>query len=63
MDAIPIVDFSAFPHGSDEEKRRAALAIDDAFQHTGFVYLKNHGVSADKVDECFEWVSHRSGIS
>jgi isopenicillin N synthase-like dioxygenase len=63
MDVIPVVDFSAFPHGSDEEKRQAALAIDDAFQNAGFVYLINHGVSSDKVEECFEWVSHRSSIS
>jgi hypothetical protein len=63
MDVIPVVDFSAFPHGSDEEKRQAALAIDDAFQNAGFVYLMNHGVSSDKVEECFEWVSHRSSIS
>jgi isopenicillin N synthase-like dioxygenase len=62
MDVIPVVDFSAFPHGSDEEKRRAALAIDNAFQNAGFVYLMNHGVSSDKVEECFEWVSHRSSI-
>jgi isopenicillin N synthase-like dioxygenase len=57
MDNIPVVDFSAFPNGSEEEKHRTARAIDDAFQNMGFVYLTNHGVSAEKVEECFQWVS------
>lgn len=53
---IPIVDFGKFLYGSDEERKRIAGDIDDAFRNVGFVYLENHGVPKDKVDECFEWV-------
>ena len=53
---IPIVDFSKFLDGSQNEKEQVARDIDDAFRTAGFVYLKGHGVPQDKVDECFEWV-------
>jgi len=56
MASIPLVDFGQYLHGSEEEKIAAATAIDSAFRNVGFVYLTNHGVPQDAVDECFEWV-------
>jgi hypothetical protein len=53
---IPIVDFGAFLKGSKAEKEDVARQLDDAFRNVGFVYLKNHGVAKELVDECFEWV-------
>ncbi|KAF1977268.1 thymine dioxygenase [Bimuria novae-zelandiae CBS 107.79] len=52
---IPIVDFGAFLNGGKEEQERVAQQIDEAFRNVGFVYLKNHGVPKEKVEECFEW--------
>ena len=56
---IPVVDFAAWCDGDgseEEERKRVAREIDDAFRDVGFVYLKNHGVSGEMVRGCFEWV-------
>lgn len=55
MTKLPIVDFGAFLRGTEEDKRKIAKEIDDAFCTMGFVYLKNHGVDRDTVEECFSW--------
>ena len=54
--AVPVVDFGQFLNGSVEQKKSTAAAIDSAFQNVGFVYLQNHGVPQERVDECFKWV-------
>jgi isopenicillin N synthase-like dioxygenase len=53
---VPIVDFGRFLNGSLQEREEAAAAVDAAFQNVGFVYLHNHGVPQERVDECFDWV-------
>ena len=53
---VPIVDFGEFLNGSEEKKSRVAERIDTAFREVGFVFLKNHGVDKEMVEECFEWV-------
>jgi hypothetical protein len=58
MADIPVVDFAKATNGTREEKERVAKSIDDAFRNVGFVYLKNHGVPLEMVDECFGWVSN-----
>ncbi|KAF3047751.1 hypothetical protein E8E12_011600 [Didymella heteroderae] len=56
MADIPIVDFSAYSSpGSQRDKISVAKDIDHAFQVKGFVYLKNHGISQQRVEECFHW--------
>ena len=55
MADIPIIDFSKFIHGSREDKQHVARELDNEFQTVGFVYLKNHGVPSDMVNECFTW--------
>jgi isopenicillin N synthase-like dioxygenase len=59
MADIPIVDFAGFLNGDKEDQQRVAREIDNAFRSVGFVYLKNHGVKKEMVDECFQWVSNR----
>jgi isopenicillin N synthase-like dioxygenase len=54
--SIPVVDFGAFLNGSEEDKKLVARQLDDAFRDVGFVYLRNHGVRKEVVEECFEWV-------
>ena len=53
---IPIIDFDLFLNGTDEQKGTTSAQINDAFHNVGFVYLTNHGVPREKVDECFQWV-------
>jgi isopenicillin N synthase-like dioxygenase len=58
MADTPIVDFAKATSGTPNEKTHIASQIDKAFRTVGFVYLKNHGVPREKVEECFDWVSH-----
>ncbi|KAJ3185517.1 hypothetical protein HDU87_000140 [Geranomyces variabilis] len=52
---IPLVDFAPYRTGTDADRKSVAVAIDDAFCSAGFVYLANHGISPDRVAQCFEW--------
>jgi len=54
--SIPLVDYGKSLHGSEAEQKEVAAQIDDAFRNVGFVYLINHGIPQERVDECFEWV-------
>ena len=56
VSGIPIVDFGAmsvkkesFPSPADEMVQVIANQIHEAFSTVGFVYLKNHGISQEKV--------------
>ncbi|KAI5857294.1 thymine dioxygenase [Durotheca rogersii] len=53
--AIPVVDFSAWSHGSASDKKRIAQELTDACRRVGFVYIVNHGVSNDVLEEAFGW--------
>ena len=51
---VPVIDFGLFLDGT--KKQAVADAIVKSFKDIGFVYLVNHGMPADKVDNMFEWV-------
>jgi isopenicillin N synthase-like dioxygenase len=53
---IPLIDFDPFLNGSAGDRTQVAASIDSAFKSHGFIYLSNHGIGQNKVDECFEWV-------
>jgi isopenicillin N synthase-like dioxygenase len=67
--AVPVVDFASFLNGDEIEKAKVAGELDKAFRNVGFVYLRNHGVKMERVEECFKWVGdfvlqfHRTSIS
>ncbi|KAM6492285.1 flavonol synthase/flavanone 3-hydroxylase [Amanita muscaria] len=50
---IPVVDFSSFYSSSPSERLQTGTAIYEALRDTGFVYLTNHGVSKQLIDEAF----------
>lgn len=51
---IPIVDFSKWIHGKNQADRLVvARQITDACRNVGFVYLTNHGLSQDRLNEAF----------
>lgn len=53
--ALPVIDFSRWYQGSPEEKRKVAGDLADACRSVGFVYVINHGVAPDLLDEAFGW--------
>ncbi|CUS09014.1 unnamed protein product [Tuber aestivum] len=48
-----LIDFSLFLHGKKEEKETVAKGMVDAFKNAGFVYIKNHGIPQEKIDQVF----------
>ncbi|OTA25378.1 hypothetical protein BTJ68_12549 [Hortaea werneckii EXF-2000] len=50
---IPLIDFSAFTSSDEATKRSTAQAVVNGFQKTGFIYLKNHGISKPDVTTTF----------
>ncbi|KAK7417265.1 hypothetical protein QQX98_004699 [Neonectria punicea] len=53
---MPVIDFAVLNSPSHGREREAALAeLDKGFQTRGFVYLKNHSVPQEMVDEAFAW--------
>jgi hypothetical protein len=53
---IAVVSFDKFINGDDADKRAVAQQIYNAFSTVGWVYLKNHGISQERVDETFTLV-------
>lgn len=56
-EVVPVIDFSLFRKEKSLEKAKKLFA---AFRDSGFVYLQNHGVPQDIVDEAFAWVRQSS---
>ncbi|KAF9058011.1 hypothetical protein BJ165DRAFT_1398176 [Panaeolus papilionaceus] len=53
--SIPIIDFSSFRTAkSQADKQKTAKEIVSAFKESGFIYLSNHGISSDEVQETFQ---------
>lgn len=53
--ALPIIDFSKWLNGSPEEKKQLAQDLAQACREVGFVYVINHGVAPDLLEEAFGW--------
>lgn len=52
---IPIVDFTAWVHGSKEQRKDIATQLANACRSVGFVYAVNHGIPSSKIAETFAW--------
>ncbi|KAJ5101831.1 hypothetical protein NUU61_004053 [Penicillium alfredii] len=50
---IPLIDFAPFFEGTPSDKHAVALAIINAFQTSGFFYLKAHGIPPSVVSRVF----------
>jgi isopenicillin N synthase-like dioxygenase len=53
---IAIVSFDKFINGGDAERRVVAKQLYNAFSTVGWVYLKDHGITQERVDEIFKLV-------
>lgn len=54
--SIPVIDLAPARTGSDEQARKVAQELYEAFKNVGFAYVKNHAVPEDVVSEAFRWV-------
>lgn len=52
---IPAVDMGSWTVGSTTDRKRIASELAEACRRVGFVYVVNHGVPADLLDEAFAW--------
>ncbi|KPI43989.1 uncharacterized protein AB675_6185 [Cyphellophora attinorum] len=50
---IAEVSFAPFLHGNGADRKAVAQEIFDAFSTVGFVYVKDHGIAQERVDEIF----------
>ncbi len=53
---IPSVDLSLFTEGTAEDKARFVQELGKAYEETGFVAVKNHGISDDLLSELYTQV-------
>lgn len=53
--ALPIIDFSRWLQGSADEKKKVAHELAEACRRVGFVYVTNHGVPDNLLEEAFSW--------
>jgi isopenicillin N synthase-like dioxygenase len=53
---IPVIDFSRFVEASSNENARESISrqVVQAFKTSGFIYLKNHGLSRAQVQNVFQ---------
>ncbi|KAI9740255.1 MAG: hypothetical protein M1834_004833 [Cirrosporium novae-zelandiae] len=50
---IPLIDFSRYLHGTPSEKAAIGNAMAHGFKTAGFIYLQNHGIPSDTVENVF----------
>ncbi len=50
---IPVIDFTSFIHGDEDERQAVADAIAEAAQRIGFFYLTGHGVPEALREDAF----------
>ncbi len=54
---IPVMDFEAIHASTGTERKNYLSQLDEAFSHHGAIYVINHSIGTDVVDEAFAWVS------
>ncbi len=54
--SIPVVDLSQFVSGNEEAKKSFVQQLGKAFEETGFVAVKNHGISDALIADLYNYV-------
>lgn len=57
--SIPIIDLNPMRTGTPAGAAQVAAGVYRAFKDVGFVYIQNHGVPQNLIDEAFQWLSLR----
>jgi hypothetical protein len=55
--AVPVMDFKAIHASTGDERKNYLRQLDEAWSDHGAIYVINHSVGTDLVDEAFAWVS------
>jgi len=50
--SIPIIDFSAFQNGTEQERRELANRVTEEFKKHGATRLINHGITGESMSYC-----------
>jgi isopenicillin N synthase-like dioxygenase len=53
--SLPVVDFAKWAAGSTEERYELGKELADACHKVGFVYIVNHSVSPELLDDAFSF--------
>lgn len=56
LNTIPVVDLQQFINGDNEVKQTFVEELGRAFEETGFVSVKNHGVPQEVIDQFYQLV-------
>lgn len=54
---LPTLNLSLYTQGDASQRQELASRLLDSLSQHGFVKLVGHGVSDEKLDELFRWVS------
>lgn len=54
---LPTLNLSLYTQGNASQRQELASRLLDSLSQHGFVKLVGHGVSDEKLDELFRWVS------
>ena len=52
---IPIVNFSDWEKGTNDQKKSIAANLVQACREVGFCYIINHGISSEYLSQAFGW--------
>ncbi|CDK25859.1 unnamed protein product [Kuraishia capsulata CBS 1993] len=52
---VPIIDFGKFLNGSEAERKLIAGDMVKVMREVGFMYLVNHGIAQELINEMFAW--------
>jgi hypothetical protein len=55
--AVPVMDFEAIRGSTGDERKGYLHQLDKAWSNQGAIYVINHSVGTDLVNEALEWVS------
>ncbi|KAE8154172.1 putative gibberellin 20-oxidase [Aspergillus avenaceus] len=53
--SVPVIDFSAFRSGSEQERKELACRVTEEFKKHGATRLINHGISGEEIKKVYEW--------
>lgn len=54
LDETPVINFSSFLNGNEEERRKVAKEIVDACENVEFFYLSNHGIDSKLIENVYQ---------
>jgi isopenicillin N synthase-like dioxygenase len=63
MQSIPKLDLSHFTHGSDSQKHNFVNELGYAYEHIGFVAIRNHGIPNEVLTDLYREVKNFFDLS